>query len=199
MRKAGYTLLELRDRPVILVADKSFFHDAWRTDYESKSKSDAEWLFAYILTRRALGYRERILATSLSVVDRISAEFKAYADIPAQVALVILQHAECYPIPGDVGLGLAPIYVAKRLSDDGRICLIVSSVKRQKWLDRLRLAGVTWEVKGFDASMSDQRAMSQAWFASIGSPLASRLLETLDSAYKEVVGIIGGPEEWEGE
>ncbi len=173
------------------MADKSFFHDAWRTDYQPQT--DAEWLWAYFVTRRSQRHEGKILATASSIVERLNAEFKAYPHIPSQVTLTIYDVGDVLQVPADVDLGLVPIFVAKILRDQGSVAMIVSSVKTEKWLERLKWAGLNWKVEGFTKEMSDDRAMEQAWFVPVGTHMASHYLEGLDPAYKEVVKAIGSP------
>ncbi len=135
------------------------------------------------------------MVTASAIVDRLEREFKAYRDIPPQVGLVIRGTVLCHQIPGDIDLGLAPLYVAKMLYDQGIKCLLISSVKARKWLDRMKQAGLDWEIEGFTPGMSDLRAVRKAWFAPGWKKASSTILEAFDSpVYAEVLKHLEAPE-----
>ena len=173
------------------VADKSFFHDALRTDYQAQP--DAGWLWTYLMARRTFDPHHKILISANSIVERLQAEFRTYPSIRPQVVLVIRTLAECYPIPPDIPLDFAPLYVAKILNDSGTVAVIVSSVKQQKWLERMKDAGVEWKVEGFKSEMSDKRAIEHSWFVPLSTHACSHILEGLDPLYKLVTKMIGFP------
>ena len=175
-----------------LVAVKSFFHDAFRTDYEKQV--DAEWLWAYIVGRKAVDPHHRILVTSSSIVERLRNDFRAFPSIPPQVVIVIRNVADRITIPSDVPLDLAPLYVAKILRDMRVAAVVVSSVKPGKWLERMMRAGVKWEVEGFEDGMSDLRAIEHAWFLPTDAHLCSHFLEHYDPVYRDVIKLVGKPQ-----
>jgi len=185
--------------PFRLLTDRTFFHDAWRTDYNPPY--EARWLFMYLTTRQTFDEsREKLLVVPEILARRLNSEFRAFPDVPANVVLLIREVALYYPTPTDISLDLAPLFVAKALADGGTVCLIISSVKTDKWIERLKRAEIDWKVEGFETAenprkISDRRAIQQAWFVPLGSKQVARLLRAWDSRYyKKVVEIIGPPD-----
>lgn len=177
-----------------LIADKSFFHDAFRIDY--KPQIDAEWLLAYLVARRAIDPRHRIAVTASSIIERLEQELRLrpHAGGAVSVGLVIRNLVRPYHIPPEENLSWAPLYVARLLSDAGTISLVISSVKNDRWMQRMKDAGVEWKVKGFQPGMSSLRALEHAWFVPFDTHGCSHILEKYDPLYGPVTTIIGLPE-----
>jgi len=191
--------LALGGRRLRFVADKSFFHDAFRTDYPRQP--DAVWLWAYIMARKAVDRHHRILVTSTSILTKLQQEFRdKFPEIPPQVILAIQSLTERISMPteADVSLELVPLYISKILRDAGTVPVIVSSVKFGKWVEREKRAGVRWGLEGFQVGMSDNRALEKLWFIPSNTHQASLVLQSLDPVYKEVVQVIGRPQSVDG-
>jgi len=182
--------------PVRLVADKSFFHDAFRTDYEPQI--DAEWLWAYLAARRAIDPRHRIAVTATSIIDRLESELRPFLRPnlggAVSVGLLIRNLVRPYYIPPEENLGWAPLYVARILRDSGTIPIVVSSVKPERWMQRMKDAGVQWKIEGFQPGMADLRAVEHAWFVPFDTHFCSHVLEEADPLYRSITNIVGMPE-----
>lgn len=179
--------------PLLLVADKSFYHDALRSDYERPD--DAEWLFAYLVSRRAISsIPEKIMVTASSIIDRLSKEFRSYPEIPAQTILAIRNLTDVYVVPDDVNLGWAPLYVSRILYDHSIVPVIVSSVKMEKWMDRMKDAGLKWQIRGFTTEeISSKRVRENAWSCPLNAGICATILKGADPLYNSVTKLIGPP------
>lgn len=184
---------EERTYPARLVLDKSFFHDAFRTDYaENKT---AKWLFPYLINRRALDKSRQVCVTASIILDRFAREFKTFPNIPSQTILAIRSITSVRPMPDDVEINYAPVYLAKMLYDSEIIPIVVSSVKLEKWRDRAQKAGITLGLEEFTELMSERRVMENLWFAPISSANCVKLLNSIDPLFREVVELTGEPPE----
>ena len=97
-------------------------------------------------------------------------------------------------MPSDIQIDFTPLYTAKILDDNGIRPLIISSVKEEKWIERIRKAGVDWNIDGFTESMSAQRIIENAWTSPVPKELYVELLEVIDRIYyQKIIKIIGTP------
>ena len=177
--------------PLLLVADRSFFHDAFRSDYERPPY--AEWLLAYLVTRRAVAPSPaKIMVTASSIIERLSKEFRSYPEIPAQAILAIRNLTEVHVVPDDVNLSWAPLYVSRILRDHSIVPVIVSSVKPEKWIERMKDAGLAWQIKGFNTDdISEKRVRENAWSCPLDAGTCARILEVTDPLYSSVTKMVG--------
>ncbi len=174
------------------VADRTFFHDVFRNDYSSDGY--ARWFFSYLVVRKSLDTDRRIMAVPSTILDKISREFRSYPGVPATFILYIQAIAETYTMPSDIQIDFTPLYTAKILDDSGIRPLIISSVKEEKWIERIRKAGVDWNIDGFTESMSAQRIIEKAWTFPIPKESYVELLEVIDPIYyQKIIKIIGTP------
>ena len=178
--------------PVKFVTDRTFFHDVFRRDYSSDGY--ARWLYSYLVVRKSLDTDRRIMAVPSTILDKISTEFRSYPGVPATFILNIQAIAETYTMPSDIQIDFTPLYTAKILDDSGIRPLIISSVKAEKWIERIRKAGVDWNIEGFTESMSAQRIIENAWTSPVPKELYVELLEVIDRIYyRKIIKIIGTP------
>lgn len=178
--------------PVKFVADRTFFHDTFRKDYSSDGY--AKWLFSYLVVRKSLDTDRRIMAVPSTILDKISIEFRSYPGVPSTFILNIQAISETYTMPSDIQIDFTPLYTAKILDDSGIRPLIISSVKEEKWIERIRKAGVDWNIDGFTETMSAQRIIEKAWTSPVPKKFYAELLATIDKIYYEkIVKIIGTP------
>lgn len=181
-------------RIIRLILDRSFFHDAFRTDYPLTEP--AKWVFSYLVIRRAIS-GQKICYTSSLIIDRFARELKTFPDVLPITILALHALMEVYVLPQeDMQQDLSTLYVAKILYDNQMIPIILSSVSMAKWRTRAVKAGMDMGLD-FDEDMSLRRVYDNIWFLPLTSVLCISLLKKFDPLYPQILEMIGAPPEQE--
>lgn len=181
-------------RPIRLILDRSFFHDAFRTDYPNTES--AKWIFSYLVNRRAVS-RQKICITSSVIINNFAFRLKSFPGVPPQTILAILAITEVYPLPQeDMQFDHSTLYVAKILYDNQGIPIILSSVSMEKWRTRAVKAGIEMGLE-FDEDMSVKRVYDNIWFLPMNSVLCISLFKKFDPLYSQIIDMVGDPPEQE--
>ena len=119
------TKIKFNNSEIRFVLDKSFFHDALRTDY--KQEGCAPWLFAYFFQRSAIDKTQRYCRTSSLIIDLLSNELKGFRHIAPQTILMLKSIIRVHNMPEEkVSPDYSILYLAKILFDNNRIPIITS-------------------------------------------------------------------------
>lgn len=187
---ASGTNLEYDGRPITIVLDRSFFHDAFRTDYAQTES--AKWILTYLFYRKALT-RKIICYTSSLIINRLAREIRTFPDIPSQMILTLRAITNVYALPQeDMQFDHSTLYLAKILFDNQNIPIILSSVSTEKWRTRVFSAGIEMGFE-FEEGMSHRRVEEITWFIPLTSDQCISLYRQYDSWYPRIVESIGAP------
>lgn len=181
-------MFSYKGTPIIFIADRSFFHDALRTEYSHPD--DSEWLLFYSVVRHSLEPFHKILAMSSIVLDKLQNEFRSYPDIPPQIIQVVKKLVHIAQFSQDVPIDYSTIYATAYLSSKDIIPIIVSSVKEKKWLDRIKKAGMELKVKGYTKNMSYKR-IDETFPGYLATAKDAReILQDFDPIYGKIESLI---------
>jgi len=166
------------------VTDATFYHDAFRTDYNHSE--NANWILFYTITRYTSNPTEKILLIPKPILDYLKREFRLYHDISPGIIRAISRITEIFPID-DVTPENATIYAALWLSSRDVLPIIISSVKKRKWIDRMRRLGIEHELEGFSSGMSDRRVEKTFPIYLTDANEARQILSKHDSEYQKIM------------
>jgi len=174
-----------------LVGDRSLFHDMFRTTYEGTES--ARWLLAYLTWRNALNPTDVVLVTARSILREVARAFENIEYQLPRILAATYSFTRQIDLPETVASKYAALYVAKILSDQAIAPLVVTSVSREKMIERIHESGLDLRVEGFTDKMSDLRVLQGSWCFPVDSAFAIAILATYDPMYKEIVPGLGLP------
>jgi hypothetical protein len=181
--------------PLILVADRTLFHDMFRKSYGTNVH--AEWLLGYLTWRRGLAAGQ-ILVTASSTLEQVRSEFKELArgtgrePLP-RVLAAVYSFTRLVDLQTAVPSKHAPLYVAALQAVGGVIPIIVTSVSSDTIRERIHDAGLKMNLPGFTTTMSRLRIERGAWFASGGAAQVAQILAECDPCFQRVIAKVGLP------
>lgn len=169
-----------KKHPIYFLVDHTFYNDAFRPDY-SHTK-DALWIFSYNIIRHTFEPNEKILIVPKLILDLLQKE--GHSSITRHV-YTISKLTLVIPIREE-SPNLAIIKLALLLDSQERIPIIVSSVKEDKWLERVRKLGLDYNINGFSEQMSSTR-LKNIFPAPIKTPDKAReIISKYDSLFKRI-------------
>jgi hypothetical protein len=170
------------------IADKSFFHDVFRTDYDHQDES--RWMSDYLFARNSIKPNHKLMITPSSIIGRLRDEIGSHGDIQFQTMLTVEAITEIYPYPNNENLKFAPIYLAKTIFDFGFIPVIISSVSGEKWLERAHKVGMIQNEEEFTKNMSIKRLDGKMWFVPANARECTDILKDFDNLYQKVTSLL---------
>lgn len=186
-------MFAFNDRPLRFLIDHTFFNDYFRTDYPHNDV--AKWLFHYTYYRNTFIPNEKIIIVPNVIFDKIQFEFPIYHGIGHTVIQSLLKIIDIFSIEV-TNPDLSMINVANRLLSKDIIPIIISSIKKKKWLDHIQKWGIEIGLEGFTDVMSDKRINDKLPCVLIDTKktgtkkILSILLSIYDSEYEEVIRCI---------